>query len=832
MAIAGPIRGAVLFCFALSLGAGGYCEEPVTSSTRLTNAQLDVLRDGMRRRACEHQLLYLERPFFELPRLLEEDALAQAQWIWRPGERGRTSAPIGVRFFRRSVEIPADRQLKGAYCALAGDNTFVLFVNGSRVGQGGGFARAKLFDIGRWLRPGGNTVTVRVENAGSGPNPAGLLAAVQIDFTSGSPLVLPSDAGWRVCEPAPDADPERNKSIRSTAETKGVPASKKNELPETDERWTASEELGVRGSAPWGRTGYDDDVLVTLYAFSRLTFALSAMYLQGDDCPADVRASAADMQRANAAILDAARQIRGGNRSLGEFGLHWMGAILYRIYALFGPDGLRQQVLSTQAAETIERLFADWARTESRISDASPNDTWRIWGSENHSAQRDATAWAAAKILCEQSAQGDFRYADGSKPDEQLAAWQLYLREYFRERVKRGLLIEISPSGYGSRTLQGWHNIYDFTNDRQLKTLAKAALDVWWADWAQEQIDGMRGGGKTRLYPGVWALSSHDRNRAMSWFYLGQGRPAHQHETLAVVSTTTYRLPPVVMDIALNRERLGVYECKSRRPGRDRDPEYSKSLSTPETPVYAADAEFGGILRYSYCTPDFIMGSLMFEQHPLSYWTKISAQNRWHGVIFAGRPDSVLYPRCLGDPNTYNGQWAIQNRGTMIAQKQRTSADNVRNMRVCFSEDLEREEYQGWILAKAARAFAAVKVVRGGFHWADSRWLQCDDEYSPVIIESVRQSDFESYEQFKQCIGRQEVVVSDEEICYQGLRGSGRFTFYWNSDRPPLWNDRPFDLAPNYTFSSPFMNQAWASGLVRITKGDRELVIDVREVVD
>jgi len=51
-----------------------------------------------------------------------------------------------------------------------------------------------------------------------------------------------------------------------------------------------------------------------------------------------------------------------------------------------------------------------------------------------------------------------------------------------------------------------------------------AALDVWWAEWAQEQLDGMRGG-KTRLYPGAWALSHSDRNRAMSWFYLGQEGP-------------------------------------------------------------------------------------------------------------------------------------------------------------------------------------------------------------------------------------------------------------------------------------------------------------------
>ncbi len=80
----------------------------------------------------------------------------------------------------------------------------------------------------------------------------------------------------------------------------------------------------------------------------------------------------------------------------------------------------------------------------------------------------------------------EYRYDDGSTASEQLAAWRAFLKRYFRERIKRGMLVEISPSGYGSRTLQGWHNIYDFTNDPELKLLAKAALDLWWAEWAQE----------------------------------------------------------------------------------------------------------------------------------------------------------------------------------------------------------------------------------------------------------------------------------------------------------------------------------------------------------
>ena len=52
----------------------------------------------------------------------------------------------------------------------------------------------------------------------------------------------------------------------------------------------------------------------------------------------------------------------------------------------------------------------------------------------------------------------------------------------------------------------------------------------------------------------------------------------------------------------------------------------------------------GGILRYSFCDPAFILGTPMTEARPLSDWVAISAQNRWQGVIFAGEDDARIVP--------------------------------------------------------------------------------------------------------------------------------------------------------------------------------------------
>ncbi len=764
----------------------------------MADSELERVRDGFESRRNEYLRGYLEEPPYNIDEGLGacQQELKSAEWVWGPDETGATLAPVGERYFRRSFALPADRKVESAYCAFVADNYADLIINEIPLGRANGFHQAKSINITRHLRTGRNVFALTAYNVGDTPNPAGILGVIHITFERGEPLLLTTDEGWLVTD-----------SI-----AQGWDGLEIGEIP-----WVQAESLGKAGSAPWGQPSIRLEGEVIQYAFSRLTFALAALQLN------------TQTDRANSRIVEAVKRIQEEKQSVGEFGLHWMGGMFYRIYGMFGPSGSSERRLNEDAAEAIWGLFADWARSESRVSDADPDHTWRIWGSENHSAQRDATAWASARMIAAHPSGESFRYDDDTYAAEHLAAWETYLKEYFRERIKRGMLIEISPSGYGSRTLQGWHNIYDFSDDPELRYLVKSALDLWWAEWAQEQLGGIRGGGKTRLYPGgALGLSGNDRNRAMSWFYLGEGRPAHKHETLPVIATTGYRLPLVVMDMALDPTGRGVYECRSRRLGRYLDYEESQSLSKPDEPVYGVDPEYGGIVRYSYCTPDFIIGTLMLENRPKEYWTGISQQNRWHGVLFGGGEDSTLFPQCETDRSTYNEQWSIQNKGTLIAQKLRTS-DHARDMRVCFSKDLERHEEGGWVFARAARAFAAVKIVTGGWRWDDNIWLRCEDEYTPIIIEVVRSQDYSDFESFKMAILRQEVLFEGGVLRYRGNGDSGEFTFFADSDRTPELNGKPIDFSPDYAFQSPFLNEEWASGRVSISKGELEYVIDVRK---
>ena len=70
----------------------------------------------------------------------------------------------------------------------------------------------------------------------------------------------------------------------------------------------------------------------------------------------------------------------------------------------------------------------------------------------------------------------------------------------------------------------------------------------------------------------------------------------------------------------------------------------------------APDAQ--ALVRYTYATPDFIMGSLFCDALPSEAWNNISSQNRWHGAIFSGDRFAHIYPYCRNEkPLTPTGQY-------------------------------------------------------------------------------------------------------------------------------------------------------------------------------
>jgi len=125
------------------------------------------------------------------------DALQGCAWMWAAADASAMSVPPCTRYFRRAVELPAGRRVRKAQMVLTADNSFVLYVNGRERGTGDNWSYPVVCDLSAALVPGVNTLAIAATNGGEGPNAAGLIGRLRVEFDAGTPLVLPIDSSWK-----------------------------------------------------------------------------------------------------------------------------------------------------------------------------------------------------------------------------------------------------------------------------------------------------------------------------------------------------------------------------------------------------------------------------------------------------------------------------------------------------------------------------------------------------------------------------------------------------------------------------------------------------------
>lgn len=566
-------------------------------------------------------------------------------------------------------------------------------------------------------------------------------------------------------------------------------------------------------------------------------FALAAYWLKERTAEAD-RALIAEREKEFPAALK-------------EGGFHWHAYLLERIYFLFGSTSKHHpKRMSAEAEAAVLDMLWQWAEPRCRLEMTLPERDWWVWGSENHHAQAWAGFWGAAQIFAQHGDYQNRRFADGTAPAQMAAAFNEYFKRFAHQRAAKGLLVECN-SAYNKYTLGGWYNMADFAEDAGLRRRMGMLLDVFWADWAVEQIDGVRGGSRHRCYPGDSSTVQSGMDGA-SWFHFGMGPARSQHPSIMCAATTFWRPSPVVADLARDAAGRGVYEYASRRPGLAA-PAGEKPRNFVDDPahpfheargVYGLRPEGGGLLRYSYCTPDFVLGTSMVEARPKEDWTNISSQNRWEGVIFGGHPTARIFVQPLRPPrgSVYNANWSVQHRGVLVVQRLRGS--NARGQRVWFDASLPRVEAGGWVFAETPRAYAAVRAVEGGTAWEPDTveqhhggqgrtdlgvWLRCLDEYSPVIIEVARKADFPDFAAFQRATRENPLRWENRRLDYTSRLHKTTLTLLADYSRPPLVDDRPVNYAPQRVYDSPFLQSDFGSGIITIQKGTQKVILDFNQ---
>ena len=152
-------------------------------------------------------------------------------WVWA-NESKAGNQPAGKVYFRKVIELPADRALRQATFLLAADDAFRLFVNGHSAGDGTTWKTLASLEVTGRLKPGPNTLAIEATNGGDTPSPAGVIGRLVLLFATGEPVIVPVDNSWLT-------------SRQAAGDWKSAPFDAA--------AWKPASEVAHYGDAPWGR---------------------------------------------------------------------------------------------------------------------------------------------------------------------------------------------------------------------------------------------------------------------------------------------------------------------------------------------------------------------------------------------------------------------------------------------------------------------------------------------------------------------------------------------------------------------------------------------------
>ena len=158
---------------------------------------------------------------------------AFGSWIWLEKEADK-SAPVAPRWFRSSFDLPAAGKWKRAWLRVSADDKFVAWVNGHQAAESASWKEPALVDVTAHLQGGRNVLALRAENSPSSvtANPAGLNAALEIEFADGHTQRIVTGPDWRASSSAPEDWREASFD---------------------DSGWRPAAVLAAYGSGPWGK---------------------------------------------------------------------------------------------------------------------------------------------------------------------------------------------------------------------------------------------------------------------------------------------------------------------------------------------------------------------------------------------------------------------------------------------------------------------------------------------------------------------------------------------------------------------------------------------------
>lgn len=577
------------------------------------------------------------------------------------------------------------------------------------------------------------------------------------------------------------------------------------------------------------------------YSFSIVWFAARCFYLNEQ------------LDQANAALAENAQHYLDNPKDIVDRdSFHWHADIIMRLIDMYGSNGIAHPARITPDVEAL-CLKPIWIYVQNSAQHNKPNQieskTWHFHSTENHHAMDFTVQWHFAKLAKDRPEYRDLILDNGATLTEYYRAWNDYIVVYCLERAKKGANIEIMCPGYNSVWLKGFYNFRDF-GEPKVRQAAEMLIDLYWAYWAQEQRNGVDGGGKTRIR-GVKGFSDYLGHGipALGWMYFGIGQKPSDFNGEINALLSDYQPPQVVVEIARSAHTHEPYEIRQRAQGLG-DQGVDNAIMDQTSKMNQFRTDGGGIVRYSYCDPEFIIGTLMHEPRPVKDWVAISSQSRWQGVVFSNAPGARIVPvvRPSGSAmDVLNGHWSVQSKGSLITQKLKDNSKGGQ-MIVWISEEGIGEPVRDgdWVFVETDGAYASIRMVDSDFKISDGkvsnpsltgpppsappgRSVVPDDDFAPVILDVMAKSAVKDFNEFKQRVKACKLKKDGSVVSYRTLYGN-TLTLDTSYKQTPTINGTPVDYEPPNVHESPFLNSRYDSGIVTISKGDQRLTLDFNKL--
>ena len=142
-----------------------------------------------------------------------------------------------------------------------------------------------------------------------------------------------------------------------------------------------------------------------------------------------------------------------------------------------------------------------------------------------------------------------------------------------------------------------------------------------------------------------------------------------------------------------------------------------------------------------------------------------------------------------------------------------------------------------WWFTKCGGAYSAVRVAKGGARLAVAgpkaeipcervgKFLVCDDQWTPVIVETARACDFKDEAAFRAKVKATVFALTPSALDYTGIYGQ-RFHMLLNADDGSTIDGEPYVKKIDWSIRSPFVKIPWLGDAAELTFGGETVRLD------